>query len=100
MLFCFVINLCLYPKIIYEGYNLEQFKDAEEELVGSQRNARRKKVSKFLNCLMFTGFIFWGLKLDPEKIRVANLPLSFWIILQYIIGLICLGYIANVIIAK
>ncbi|MCF8336588.1 MAG: pentapeptide repeat-containing protein [Bacteroidales bacterium] len=58
-------------------------------------------MSRFARALLYTGFIFFGLKFDIKKLnykdnlhgkKIINLIYFFLI---YIIGLICIGYLAN-----
>ena len=53
---------------------------------------------RFLFALVYTGFIFFGVKIDPDGIQKVDGWL-YYIFFIYIVGLICLGYLANYIIA-
>jgi hypothetical protein len=50
-------------------------------------------------CLIYTSYLFWGLKLDFGKLKLANIPRAMLVIFQYLIGIICLAYLANYIIS-
>ncbi|MBB3701256.1 pentapeptide repeat-containing protein [Flammeovirga yaeyamensis] len=47
---------------------------------------------------LFTSFVFFGIKLDFKEIKYTNKLVSLLIIFQYVLGLICMAYIANTII--
>ena len=50
--------------------------------------------------ILYTSYIFWGLKLNVERINIKYWPAIFLIFLEYVLGLVCLGYIAHYILAK
>ena len=100
VLFFFAINLFLYPKMVYQAYLIEQFEKADKLVKRKWRNKNQRFLINLFLCLLYTNFIFWGLKLSFEKIKVTNIWLTIWILLQYITGIICLAYIANVIITR
>ena len=101
MLFFYLINLMFYRKLLFNGYVIEEFSAADYKLSSNGKLPWWKiAVLRGIYCFFYTCFIFWGLKLSVEKIKVTNLALSAWILLQYIVGIICLGYIANIIITK
>lgn len=98
MMFFFFFNLFLYPKILYKGYPIDEFILANA--VVRKRKGFKVRMLNVAYCFIYTGFIFWGLKLSPEKIRVSRLGYSIYLIFQYLVGLVCLAYIANIIITK
>lgn len=100
MLFFFIINLCIYPFILYNGYTIGEFVRSDERITDRYGRTWKFFIARGLLCFLYTNYIFWGLKLSLEKIRLNNGWLIAWIIVQYVIGIICLAYIANVIITK
>ncbi|KXX69279.1 hypothetical protein AVL50_19875 [Flammeovirga sp. SJP92] len=48
--------------------------------------------------LLYTAFIFFGLKMDFKEIKYHKIGNAFLIYFQYAVGLICLAYLANTII--
>jgi|GEM_PF-2756385 len=103
MMVFFLINLYLYPKILTDGYTIEEFKNADDKLIkdfNHHRSHWKKDLRNAFYCFFYTGFIFWGFKLDIEKIKISNILISFWIIFQFSIGIVCLLNIANIIITK
>jgi hypothetical protein len=106
-LFFILINLFLYPSFI-KIYFPTRFKEFEEKLSNkygryewaSTKNKIKSKIDRFPAIILYTSYIFWGLKLDVKEIQLKK-PLIFLIfMLEYLIGLVCLGYIANYIIAR
>jgi hypothetical protein len=55
---------------------------------------------KFIYTFLFTGIVFWGINLDKKTLNLEHLRYVFYILLQYLVGLICLAYLANFIISK
>ena len=95
-----LINLFLYPRILYHGYTLEEFKRADQVLLNKYGLSKKKLPYRVIYCFIYTSYIFWGLKLEIEKVKIQNLGFAFWIFLQYCIGLFCLAWIAGVLILK
>lgn len=52
---------------------------------------------KFLHSLIYTGLLFLGLRMDASKFTYKNFGLTFWILFIYAVGIICLGFVANII---
>jgi len=50
--------------------------------------------------LLYTAFIFWGLKLDVKELVIKKWWAIILIVFEYSIGVVCLAYIANFIITK
>jgi len=95
MVIFFWINLFFYNELL-DTYNLAVFEEARKD-INSISVSRHFNVT-FFYCLYFTGTIFWGIKLDVDKISLKNMWLVSLIILEYIAGIICLAYLANYII--
>jgi hypothetical protein len=93
----FSINLFMLIPLIKKGYPLSGFTEAIDKL--AQRNLFLKVLLYPTYCLYFTTIVFWGLKLDIDKVRVGN-GFALWIFTQYIIGLVLLAFIANVVVGK
>lgn len=102
MLFFFLMNLFVfkYPLILYNGYKIEEFITADQRITDKYVKRWQYHIVKSVLCLVYTGYIFWGVKLSVDQIKLSNLTVTIWIITQYVTGIICLAYIANVIITK
>jgi len=97
----FVINFILYDKLLSEGYIIDKFQKMNKELLSKYKKQKFKFFFlKGAYCLIYTSFLFWGLKLDIEKLNIKNIPLFIYIMVQYICGIICLAYVANLILSK
>jgi hypothetical protein len=93
----FLINLCMLIPLIKNGYPLTEFIEAVEKL--ERKNIFLKILLYPLYCIFFTGIVFWGLKIDLDKVKISS-GFAIWIFTQYIIGLVLLAFIANVVIGK
>jgi hypothetical protein len=95
----FLINIFIFDKIIHHGYKIQKFIEINDEL---NRKYFGRPFQKIINktpyIFLYTSYIFWGWKLDINAINVKNIGLFTWILSQYIIGIVCLAYIANLII--
>lgn len=50
--------------------------------------------------LLYTAYLFWGLKLDLKDLEVKHWGAITLIVSQYILGVICLAYLANYVLSK
>ncbi len=66
--------------------------------------AGSSKFARFLYQLpgtfLYTAFIFWGLKLELKEIKIGSWTGIILIITQYILGVICLAYLANYVLSR
>lgn len=96
----FVINFIYFNKLIKIGYMLPKFQKANLYLNSKYRNSQLKLIwKKTPYVIIYTCMIFWGIRLEREKVGIDNFGIFFYIIVQYVGGLICLAYIANWIIS-
>ena len=91
-----IINMFFIRKLISDIYRIKFMYCFLEE----GKNKFIRKIS-FLNSVgSYTAIVFFGLKMDVEKFQVGahrKHPFLFiYLMLIYIIGLICLGFIVNV----
>ncbi|MBO9202618.1 MULTISPECIES: hypothetical protein [Niastella] len=100
------LNFFLYSKLVY-AYYPDKFKQIDERLKANNMDDQpsfwiKAKIffTRNLVILIYTGFIFWGLKLDFKELELRKPLYLLIVIFQYIIGLICLAYIANYVITK
>lgn len=101
MLLFLSINFLVFPKLLHNGYVIEEFERSHKVIKYKYRNKPLLiEILSFFICIIYTFFIFWGLKLNFEKLKVAHVGFTILILTQYIIGIVCLAYIANIIIAK
>ena len=61
---------------------------------------RKTYFMKSFYCLIYTTYIFWGVQLSINKIKFVRFALLLLVIVQYLVGLVCLSYIINMIITK
>ncbi|WP_143164946.1 hypothetical protein [Chryseolinea serpens] len=100
-IFFFLVNLFFYPILLSRGYQLQKFVEIDFEL---QKKFGHKKLLLFLARIpyvfLYTGYIFWGWKLDLHSIQIRNVLLFGFVLLQYLTGIVCLGYIFNLVVTK
>jgi hypothetical protein len=94
----FVLNIGWYRLLIDNGYTITELQAACQNLKSKSWPA--KAVLYPFYGLFYTGILFWGLKLDFDKLKMKNGFMAVWILVQYISGLIVLAYIANIVIGK
>jgi len=101
MLLFLSINFLVFPKLLYNGYTVEEF-EKSHRVIRYEYRAKPLliEIFSFFICIIYTFFVFWGLKLDFEKLKVAHIGFTVLILTQYLTGIVCLAYIANIIIAK
>ncbi len=56
------------------------------------------KIRNIFNALFYTSLVFFGLRLNTDKIQFKHFIGASYLLIQYTIGIICLAYLANVII--
>ena len=100
LLFFSLANLWLYPKLMERVYTIEFL-----EKIDQSKNAGKKKwIPYTLQTITYTFIIFFGLKMDLEKFKkaaVSQHPVLFVYLMSiYVLGLVCLGFIVNFIIAR
>jgi hypothetical protein len=54
-------------------------------------------VRKYFVVFLYTAFIFFSLKIDFDKLSFKGVRLVGYFFFQYIVGLVCLFFIANAI---
>lgn len=98
------INLFIYQKL--KGvYFPDKFRELDQRLTDWAEELPVGKrplffVARIPGIIVYTSYLFWGLKLDLKDIELRK-PLFFCVlILEYSLGLVCIGYIANYIISK
>ncbi|HTJ53479.1 MAG TPA: hypothetical protein VL443_28690 [Cyclobacteriaceae bacterium] len=95
----FIINLGLFKILLSDGYRIEKFATKNKEINKKYKgNELKKKLSKIPYIFLYTSYIFWGWKLDLNIISINRLGIFLYVLIQYLAGIICLGYIANFII--
>ena len=103
-LFFYLINVFWLQRLATQVFPIAAISDRMTTNVYLQSYALRK-LHMFLwyRCtyaFYYTALIFFGLKVSTDQLNFDR-PLSvFYIFLQYTLGLICLGYLANFIIAS
>jgi hypothetical protein len=99
------INILIYPVLLSTYYPLK-FKELEQRLTDRYSKYQTYPgrlyfhLARIPSIILYTAYLFWGLRLDLNEIEIRNyLPLTL-IIIEYTIGVISLAYIANYIISK
>lgn len=95
----FVINIFFFSKLINHGYNIRKFVLVNSSLEKKYATSRvRLVLAKIPYVFLYTSYIFWGLRLDINNLGIHKIGLFFYVLIQYVCGVICLAYLANLII--
>jgi hypothetical protein len=97
-LIIYILNLFCYTAMVDKAYTLREFKEVNSKIADLGKS--KALLHKAFYCFLYTGIIFWGLKISIENIQISKSRLGVWVICQYIIGLVILAFIANVVIGK
>ena len=89
-----LLNWLLLPYLINKVYEIEQIK------VTLPEDIKLFKFKRFVLSFFYTAIIFFGLKVSIEQFNFDRHWGVTYIFLQYIIGLICVGYLVNFIISS
>ncbi|MFT3822273.1 MAG: hypothetical protein QM731_00085 [Chitinophagaceae bacterium] len=95
-----VLNLCVgLNRLLIHGYSLSTYNNIPT-LIKSYKTRYRKVWAGFWYTFLFTCLIFWGINLDKKELHFRNLGYIFYILFQYLIGFVCLAYLAAFILSK
>jgi hypothetical protein len=98
-LFSFV-NLGLYRRLSESVYTIAFLEKMEESVSAGVR----KRLFYFFQVVTYTAIVFFGLKMDVGKFKkgvVREHPWLFvYLMLVYVLGLVCLGFIVNIIFTR
>jgi hypothetical protein len=100
-----LVNILIYPSLI-KVYCPPKFDTLERTFrrkygeAKTFRSGLRTRVLKIPSIVLYTGFIFWGLKLDLKEINLIKPVYLCILIIEYTVGIICLAYIANFILSR
>jgi hypothetical protein len=89
-----IINSLFYRKLLVDGYSIPIFLDKYNYLK-KYKTSYRARAENFFYCILYTGNLFWGLKIDFDKIKFKNTWIVIWIYFQYLLGLFCITYIIH-----
>ncbi len=101
----FIINFLFLDFFIKQVYCLPELLDS---YTNSMTNRHKRNLSNILTtvfqkskiCFFYTAFLFFGLKLKIENLNFNYQLAIFFILAQYVIGIVCLAYLANMVIAN
>lgn len=99
-----LLNLLCYDKL-QEVYWPDKFRDHDLSLTeryagNDQRVLAKKMFKKSMSVILYTGFLFWGLRFEIKDIALKNRYVVLLVILQYITGVVCLAFIAHFILSR
>jgi len=100
-LFFYIINSIFYKSMICKVYIIEDFKKLKEKY---KNRTLINLLRVLLTSIFYTSFIFFGIKFSLKNLKIKENIYSWNFLLllnffaQYILGLICLAYMANFII--
>lgn len=93
----YLLNLFWYRNLSRKVYAIEEFVVNDRS---PDKNSLRAIGRYALYTLFYTGYIFFGLKLDYDLLKLRHLGYASYIVLQFVTGIICLAYLANYIISR
>ncbi|HRO46960.1 hypothetical protein [Agriterribacter sp.] len=96
-IFFTIFNFIVRKQLLEHTYPISHFKDYENSLNSPSTLWKRTlfKFYSFGNIFLFTGFIFWGLKLDIDKLHFKPYILAVGIIIEYVVGVFFIAVIVN-----
>lgn len=95
-----LINLCFgLKRLSFYGYSLPSYTDISNT-IGEHKNRIVRRWYRFWYTFLYTSLVFWGINLDKKELKYKHLGYLFYIMFQYLIGVICLAYIAAFILSK
>ena len=92
-----LLNFLLFRKLL-KSYPILTIMELMKN--STDRNKLYKLYIRGICSLIYTNYIFWGLKIDLNKLKLQSLSIATLIIFEFVIGIICLAYIANYVVTK
>jgi len=88
-----------------EVYWPERFQEFDARLNAQyveqhRRNRVKKHFKHTLGIFLFTAFVFWGVRFDLKEMEIRHRGIVLLLVTEYVVGVICLAYIANFVISK
>ena len=93
-----IINSIFFRKLLVV-YSFSEIK-VEKEISNLSRNKFKQLLFGLYLSLLYSGYLFFGLKFDINKLKIKHVVAVVWIISQYVAGIVSLGFIANLIITR
>jgi hypothetical protein len=95
-----LVNLKVYPRLSGSVYTIPFLEKLETSLL----TRVKKRLFYFFQVVTYTAIVFFGLKMDVAKFKkgvVREHPLLFvYLMFVYVVGLVCLGFIVNIIFTR
>lgn len=107
-----IINLLFFTKMLSNYYpnSLKKYlgpiRDEDGRILQNSTGETQPwvKASNFIRhvkcALIYTSFIFWGLRLYMEEMKIDSFRIYLYIIIQYLLGLLCVAYIVNFLVQR
>ncbi|WP_439697462.1 hypothetical protein ACFGVS_03405 [Mucilaginibacter sp. AW1-7] len=100
IVFClFIVVNLLFMATFLEHYDVADIKKAWAD-TAAINNKTVKYGRRFILSALYTGIIFYGIKLDFDKMKTKRLDVVICLFVEFISGLIAIAYIASLIIVK
>jgi hypothetical protein len=94
-----IINCVLFRRLYFDVYTLDSLKEYVARINPNLISKPRYWVKIFPYSMYFTLLIFFGLRMNLQTLRLEYKWWAFYLFLQYLIGLICLAYLVNFVVA-
>jgi len=106
----YLINLLRFPQLLNRVYTIKPIvkafnggllmEDDESEVIYPELKNKALYLARPFLTLYYTLIIFFGLKMSIEQLNFSKPFSVLYIFIQYIVGLICLAYLANFVITS
>jgi len=94
LLFFFLILNCIWWKKMQEVYPIVTDNDIRNN---KYDRSFRTTMRRWVAIALYTSLIFFSLKIDFEKLNLRKSRYIFFFFIQYLVGLVCVFFIANAI---
>ncbi|PWJ42658.1 pentapeptide repeat-containing protein [Sediminitomix flava] len=100
LMFCTINTLLAWYSKIDSIYQVDSIKPrSKNDITNHNYIYYIKQITLcFYDASIYTGLIFFGIKVDTEKVNYDNHIGAIYLYIQYTIGLVCLAYMTNAII--
>jgi len=92
-----ILNFIFFNKLISQ-YEISEINKADKR--SRKYGFFKRLLYKLFLCILYSGYLFYGLRFDFNRLKLNYIWLVFLVLLQYVCGVIAIAYLANLIISK
>ncbi|GAA3971451.1 hypothetical protein GCM10022246_24900 [Pedobacter ginsengiterrae] len=93
-----VVFNALFFRYVVAVYKISSIDTARARFIAGPLTFK-KSILRFILVCFYSGYLFFGLKLDVSKLELKSYGLAIVIIMEYTAGIISMAYLANLILA-